>query len=138
MSESAADNLELFSQGAFEQLQFLREYAGVLLDAYPAPEAIEHLRNSAQILAESPAQFGLPLFAEIAGKLARLFHYAQNVTISAESSGPIVDFIYDAVALLESDLLQFSTNSVEADDDILSFKQKYPFAFPAPAPETSP
>jgi chemosensory pili system protein ChpA (sensor histidine kinase/response regulator) len=135
VSTSAADNLELFTQSAFEQLQFLREYAGVLLDPYPAPEAIEQLFQSAQMLAETAAQSGLPLFSEIAGKLAHLFQYALNTTITPESSGPIVDFIYDAVALLESDLLQLSTNGAEADDDIQAFKEKYPFAFQAQAQE---
>lgn len=129
VSSSAADNLELFTQSAFEQLHFLREYAGVLLDPYPAPEAIEHLHQSAQMLAETTAQSGLPLFSEIAGKLEHLFQYALNTTITPESSGPIVDFIYDAVALLESDLLQLSTNGAEAADDIQVFKEKYPFAF---------
>ncbi|HET7840133.1 MAG TPA: Hpt domain-containing protein, partial [Terriglobia bacterium] len=142
MSASAADNLELFSQAAFEQLQFLREYSGVLLDPYPSPEAIEHLGHSAQMLTETTAQFGLPLFCEIAGKLAHLFQYAQNTTLSPESCGPIVDFIYDAVALLESDLLNLSTNGVEAEEDIQAFREKYPFAFqpsePQPQTEAPP
>jgi chemotaxis protein histidine kinase CheA/ActR/RegA family two-component response regulator len=138
VSDYAIDNLEFFSQAAFEQLQFIREYAGVLLDPYPAPEAIEHLYHSAQMLTESTAQYGLPLFSEIAGKLAHLFQFALNTPISPESSGPIVDFLYDAVALLESDLLQLSTNGAEAADDIQAFKEKYPFAFQVPAPETTP
>jgi chemosensory pili system protein ChpA (sensor histidine kinase/response regulator) len=137
VSTQAADNLELFSQAVFEQLQFIREYAGVLLDPYPAPEAIEHLYHSAQMLTESTAQYGMPLFSEVAGKLAHLFQYALNTPLSAESCGPIVDFLYDAVALLESDLLQLSTNGAEAADDIQSFKEKYPFAFQTPAPEES-
>ncbi len=137
MSTPAADNLELFSQTAFEQLQFLREYAGVLLDSYPAPEVMGHLYNSSQSLAESTAQFGLPLFSEIAGKLAHLFQYAQSTTISPEACSTIVDFVYDAVALLESDLLQLSTNGIEPADDIQAFKEKYPFAFQVAAPEAS-
>jgi chemotaxis protein histidine kinase CheA/ActR/RegA family two-component response regulator len=138
VSASAADNLELFSQAAFEQLQFIREYAGVLLDPYPAPEAIEQLFHSAQMLAESTAQYGLPLFSEVAGKLAHLFQYALSTPLTPESCGPIVDFLYDAVALLESDLLQLSTNGAEAADDVQSFKEKYPAAFPAAVPEQSP
>lgn len=134
MSASAAENLELFSQAAFEQLQFLREYAGVLLDPYPSPQAIEQLGHSARMLTETTAQYGIPLFCEIAGKLAHLFQYAQSTTLSPESCGPIVDFIYDAVALLESDLLHLSTNGVETEDDIQAFREKYPFAFQATAP----
>ncbi len=132
MSASAADNLELFSQAAFEQLQFIREYAGVLLDPYPSPEAIEHLYQSAQMLTESTAQYGLPLFSEIAGKLAHLFQYALSTPLSPETCGPIVDFLYDAVALLESDLLQRSTQGAEAADDIQAFREKYPFVFQTP------
>jgi chemosensory pili system protein ChpA (sensor histidine kinase/response regulator) len=135
VNASAADNLDLFSQAAFEQLQFLREYAGVLLDPYPAPEAIEHLGHSAQMLAESTAQYGIPLFCEVAGKLVHLFQYALNTTLSPESCAPIVDFVYDAVALLESDLLHLSTNGAEAEDDIQAFKEKYPFAFQTAAQE---
>jgi chemosensory pili system protein ChpA (sensor histidine kinase/response regulator) len=135
VSASAADNLELFSQAAFEQLQFVREYAGVLLDPYPSPQAIEHLYQSAQMLTESTAQYGLPLFSEIAGKLAHLFQYALSTPLGPETCGPIVDFLYDAVALLESDLLQLSTQGAEAADDIQAFKEKYPFVFQTPVPE---
>lgn len=137
MSVTETEKLELFSQAAFEQLRFIREYAGVLLDPYPAPEAIEHLHRSAAMLAESTVQFGLPLFAEVAGKLEHLFQYALNTPLSPESSGPIVDFLYDAVALLESDLLHLSTNGAESADDIQAFKERYHFAFPAEAAETS-
>ncbi|HLY62640.1 MAG TPA: response regulator [Terriglobia bacterium] len=134
VSASASDNLELFSQTAFEQLQILREYAGVLLDPYPAPDVVELLFNSSQSLTDSTAQYGLNLFSEIAGKLARLFQFAQNSPISPESANSIVEFVYDAVALLESDLLQLSTNGIEAEDDIIAFKEKYPFAFQAAEP----
>lgn len=129
MTAFAADNLELFSQSIFEQLEFLREYAGVLLDPCPAPEVIEQLHQSARTLADSTPQYGLALFSEVASKVAHLFQYAQNTTLNPESCGPIVDFVYEAVALLESDLLQVSTNGVEAEDDFLAFKEKYPFAF---------
>jgi chemosensory pili system protein ChpA (sensor histidine kinase/response regulator) len=135
VSPSAADNLEIFSQTAFEQLQFLREYAGVLLDPCPSPAAIDQLFQSAQVLADNTLQYGLPLFSEISGKLAHLFHYALTTTISPDSCGPIVDFVYEAVALLESDLLHVSTNHGEAADDIEAFKQKYPFAFQGAAAE---
>lgn len=137
MSASASDHLELFTQTAFEQLQILREYAGVLLDPYPAPDVVELLLNSARALTDGTAPYGLSLFSEIAGKLEHLFHFAQNSTISPESANSIVEFVYDAVALLESDLLQLSTNGIEAEDDITAFKEKYPFAFQAAAPEAT-
>jgi chemotaxis protein histidine kinase CheA/ActR/RegA family two-component response regulator len=135
VSASASDNLELFTQTAFEHLQILREYAGVLLDPYPAPEVVELLLNSARTLTDSTSQYGLHLFSEISGKLSHLFQFAQNSTISPESANSIVEFVYDAVALLESDLLQLSTNGIEAEDDIIAFKEKYPFAFQATAQE---
>jgi len=37
MSVSMTDDLDLFFQSACEHLRFQREYAGVLLDSYPAP-----------------------------------------------------------------------------------------------------
>ena len=129
MSAPSPERIEVFSQTAFEHLQFLREYAGVLQDPYPAPEALEHLYQAARSLEESAAPCALPLFSEVAGKLAHLFHYALNTTISPEACGPIVEFIWDGVAILESDLLMFSANGIEAVEDVAAFKEKHPFAF---------
>jgi chemosensory pili system protein ChpA (sensor histidine kinase/response regulator) len=42
-----------------------------------------------------------------------------------------VEFIYEAIATLESDLLMISANATEAEEEITAFKQKYPFAFQA-------
>ncbi len=137
MSAFAADDLELISQPLFEQLEFLREYTGVLLDSYPPQEVINRLYQSAQSLAETTSKHGLVLFSEVADKLAQVFHYVQNNTIEPESCGPIVDFVQEGVALLESDLLQVGTNGVEAEDDILAFKTRYPFAFHASIPNES-
>lgn len=128
---------ELFSQAAFEHLKFLREYAGVLLDPYPAPQAVESLYQSAQMLAESSSQYGLPLFSQVAGKLGHIFHYALNTGISPESSAAIVEFIQEAAAVLESDLLLLSANGVETTDDIQAFQEKHPFAFQASATEVA-
>ena len=126
---SLADELDLFTQASMEHLQFLREYAGVLLDPYPSPQAVEQLGRTAQVLTASSAQFGLPLFAQVAGKLVSIFDYAQNTGLSPESSGPIVEFIQEAAALLESDLLLLSTSGTEAIDDIQAFREKHAFAF---------
>ncbi|MGZ4895049.1 MAG: hybrid sensor histidine kinase/response regulator [Candidatus Angelobacter sp.] len=125
--------MEIFLQEASERLQFLREYSGILQDAYPRQEDVERLHIAAHTLAGTSASYGFPLFAEISGKLAHIFQYAMNATIAADAAGPLVEFISEAVALLESDLIMISTNAVESDEDIGVFKQRYPFAFQTPA-----
>ena len=133
--------MEIFLQEASERLQFLREYSGILQDAYPRPEDVERLHIAAHTLAGTSASYGFPLFSEISGKLAHIFQYAMNATIAADAAGPLVEFISEAVALLESDLIMVSTNAVEAEEDIGVFKQRYPFAFQAaaePPQETRP
>jgi chemosensory pili system protein ChpA (sensor histidine kinase/response regulator) len=121
--------VEVFLQEASERLQFLREYSGILQDAYPRPEDVERLYIASHALAGTSASYGFPLFSEISGKLAHIFQYAMNATIAADAAGPVVEFISEAVALLESDLIMVSTNAVEAEEDIGIFKQRYPFAF---------
>ncbi|HEY5028976.1 MAG TPA: Hpt domain-containing protein, partial [Candidatus Angelobacter sp.] len=121
--------MEIFLQEASERLQFLREYSGILQDAYPRPEDVERLYIAAHTLAGTSASYGFPLFAEISGKLAHIFQYAMNATIAADAAGPLVEFVSEAVALLESDLIMISTNAMESDEDIGIFKQRYPFAF---------
>ncbi len=138
MSLPAETNLEQFSRGASEHLLFLMEYAGVLLDTYPAPDVVERLCQSAEMLAGNSDEYGLPLFSEIAGKLAHIFHYALSTGIGPESSAAIVEFIQEAATLLESDLLLLNANGIETSDDIQAFKAKHPFAFQAAAPEASP
>ena len=139
MSSPGQEFVEVFLQEASEHLQFLREYAGILQDPYPMPEDVERLFISAHTLSGTSASYGFPQFSEIAGKLAHIFQYAMNATIGPEASGPLVEFISEGVAVLESDLIMVSTNGVEAIDDITAFKIKYPFAFtvaeapPAPA-----
>jgi len=131
--------VELFLQEASEHLQFLREYGGILQDPYPAAEDVERLYISAHGLAGTAGTYGYRLFSEVASKLAHIFQYATNANVPSDASAPLVEFIYEAVAVLESDLVMISQNAVEADDDIASFKQRYPFAFQAPAqaPETA-
>jgi chemosensory pili system protein ChpA (sensor histidine kinase/response regulator) len=138
LNEQGAEFVEVFLQEASERLQFLREYAGILQDPYPPPEDIERLYIAAHALAGTSATYGFPLFSEIAGKLAHIFQYASNTGISAEAAAPLVEFIFEAVAMLESDLIMISTNSSEAADDISAFKQRFPFAFPPPAPVSAP
>jgi len=129
LNGQGAEFVEIFLQEASERLQFLREYSGILQDAYPRQEDVERLHIAAHTLAGTSASYGFPLFAEISGKLAHIFQYAMNATIAADAAGPLVEFISEAVALLESDLIMISTNGVESAEDIGVFKQRYPFAF---------
>jgi chemosensory pili system protein ChpA (sensor histidine kinase/response regulator) len=138
VSAPGQEFVEVFLQEASEHLQFLREYSGILQDPYPTPGDIERLYLSAHTLGGASAMYGFPLFAEVSGKLAHIFQYAMNATIGAEASGPLVEFISEAVAVLESDLLLISDTGGEAIEDINAFKQKYPFAFQAPVAAESP
>jgi chemosensory pili system protein ChpA (sensor histidine kinase/response regulator) len=133
-----AEFVEVFLQEASERLQFLREYSGILQDAYPRMEDVERLHIAAHTLAGTSASYGFPLFSEISGKLAHIFQYAMNASIAADAAGPLVEFISEAVALLESDLIMISMNAVEADEDIGIFKQRYPFAFQTAATAAAP
>jgi chemosensory pili system protein ChpA (sensor histidine kinase/response regulator) len=137
LNGQGAEFVEVFLQEASERLQFLREYSGILQDAYPQPQDVERLHIAAHTLAGTSASYGFPLFAELSSKLAHIFQYAMNATIAADAAGPLVEFISEAVALLESDLIMVSMNAVEAEEDIGIFKQRYPFAFQA-APEPQP
>ncbi|MCU1310290.1 MAG: putative Chemotaxis protein CheA modulated with response regulator receiver region (Modular protein) [Candidatus Angelobacter sp.] len=134
MSTPGQEFVEVFLTEASEHLQFLREYSGILMDPYPMPEDVERLYISAHTLEGTSASYGYPLFSEVSAKLAHIFQYAMNATIGPEASGPLVEFISEGVAVLESDLIMVSANNVEAEEDINSFKIKYPFAFQAPAP----
>jgi chemosensory pili system protein ChpA (sensor histidine kinase/response regulator) len=133
LSQGGQEFVGVFLQEASERLQFLREYAGVLQDPYPRPEDIEGLYIAAHALSGTSASYGYPLFSEIAGKLAHIFQYAMNAGISSEAAAPLVEFISEAVAMLESDLIMVSDSGAEAADDISAFKQRFPFAF-----QTSP
>jgi len=146
MSGPNPEMMEMFLQEASEHLQFLREYSGILQDPYPAPEDVERLYISAHGLAGTAGTYNFKLFAEVAGKVSHIFQYAMNATISADTAAPLVDFIYEAVAVLESDLFMISSGGAENAEEIAEFKAKYPFAFQtatpaqaeAPAPEPAP
>jgi chemosensory pili system protein ChpA (sensor histidine kinase/response regulator) len=129
MSSPTPEMMEMFLQEASEHLQFLREYSGILQDPYPAPEDIERLYISAHGLAGTAGTYSFKLFAEVAGKVSHIFQYAMNATIAADTAAPLVEFIYEAVAVLESDLFMISSSGVENEEEIGEFKAKYPFAF---------
>jgi chemosensory pili system protein ChpA (sensor histidine kinase/response regulator) len=134
MNGPSPEMIELFLQEASEHLQFLREYSGILQDPYPLYEDIERLYISAHGVAGTAGTYGYALFNEVASKLAHIFQYAMNATISPEATAPLVEFIYEAIAVLESDLIMVSANGVESLEDIAAFKLRYPFAFQGAPP----
>ena len=129
MSTSGPDMTEVFLLEAAEHLQFLREYSSILQDPYPSHDDLERLYVAAHTLVGSSGLYGFPRLSEIAGKLAHIFQYVMNASIGQDAAGPLVEFIYEAIATLESDLLMISSTGTEAEEEIAAFKQKYPFAF---------
>ena len=124
------ESVELFLQEASENLQYLREYSGMLQEPQTKPADLEKLYIASHMLAGTSASYGFPQFSEVAAKMAHIFHYAMNATLTADMHGPLTEFISDAISVLEFDLLQISTNGVETVSDIAAFKQRYAFAFP--------
>jgi chemosensory pili system protein ChpA (sensor histidine kinase/response regulator) len=123
--------VEVFLQEASEHLQYLREYIGVLQEIAPRREDLERLHISAHTLSGTSASYGFPRFSEIAGKLAHVFQYATNASLGEDLHGPLTEFLSDGISLLEADLLEISDTGQEVLDDIVAFKERYRFAFPA-------
>jgi chemosensory pili system protein ChpA (sensor histidine kinase/response regulator) len=133
------ESIELFLQEASDNLQYLREYSGLVQEASARPEDLEKLYIAAHTLAGTSGSYGFPEFAEVAAKMAHIFHYAMNAALTPDMHGPLTEFLSDAISVLEFDLLQISSNGVETSGDIATFKQRYAFAFPsAPPPEYGP
>jgi chemosensory pili system protein ChpA (sensor histidine kinase/response regulator) len=131
------ESIELFFQEASENLQYLREYSGLLQEPQTKPEDLEKLYIASHTLAGTSASYSFPQFSEVAAKMAHVFHYAMNATLTPDMHGPLTEFISDAISVLEFDLLQMSSGGVETSEDIAAFKQRYAFAFPA-APASEP
>ena len=130
MSIVQREGVELFLQEASEHLQYLREYSGVLQDPEPRHEDVERLYIAAHTLGGTSASYGFPGFAEVASKLAHVFQYALNAPLGDEFHGPLAEFLSDGISLLEGDLLEISDSGNEIDEEILTFKARYRFAFP--------
>jgi chemosensory pili system protein ChpA (sensor histidine kinase/response regulator) len=131
------DSIELFLQEASDNLQYLREYSGLLQESETKPEDLEKLYIASHTLAGTSASYGFPDFSEVAAKMAHIFHYAMNAALTPDMHGPLTEFLSDAISVLEFDLLQISSSGAETSGDIAAFKQRYAFAFPiAPAAET--
>ena len=128
------ESIELFLQEASENLQYLREYSGLLQESATKPEELEKLYIAAHTLAGTSGSYGFPDFSEVAAKMAHIFHYAMNAVLTPDMHGPLTEFFSDAISVLEFDLLQISSSGVETSEDIATFKQRYSFAFPAAPP----
>jgi len=137
VSSPNRESVEIFLQEASEHLQYLREYSGMLQEPHTKPEDLEKLYIAAHTLAGTSASYGFPQFSEVAAKMAHIFHYAMNATLTADMHGPLTEFISDAISVLEFDLLQISSSGAETVDDITAFKQRYSFAFPAAPSESA-
>ena len=137
MTSPNRESVEIFLQEASEHLQYLREYSGMLQEPHTKPEDLEKLYIAAHTLAGTSASYGFPQFSEVAAKMAHIFHYAMNATLTADMHGPLTEFISDAISVLEFDLLQISSSGAETVDDITAFKQRYSFAFPAAPSESA-
>jgi len=125
------ESIELFLQEASENLQYLREYSGLLQEPQANAEDLEKLYIASHTLAGTSASYGFPQFSEVAAKMAHIFHYAMNATLTADMHGPLTEFLSDAISVLEFDLLQISSSGSETSSDLATFRQRYAFAFPA-------
>ena len=125
--------LEQFLESASERLQFLREYSSLVQEAAPRRDEIEQLFQAAHWLGSEAAGQGFPLFSEIAGRMAHVFQYALHAELPPESHGPLVEFLADAITLLEGDLIQIDSDRTETAEDVETFKRRYSFAFAQPA-----
>jgi chemosensory pili system protein ChpA (sensor histidine kinase/response regulator) len=128
------ESIELFLQEASENLQYLREYSGLLQEPSTHPEDLEKLYIASHTLAGTSGSYGFPEFSEVAAKMAHIFHYAMNAVLTPDMHGPLTEFLSDAISVLEFDLLQIASNGIETSADMAAFKQRYAFAFPSAPP----
>jgi len=129
-----AESMEIFLQEASDNLQFLREYSGLLQEPHAPPEEMEKLYITAHTLAGTSASYGFPQFSEVAAKLAHVFHYSMNAALTPDMHGPLMEFVSDAISVLEFDLLRISSGGADGSEDLDAFRQRYSFAFPTLPP----
>ncbi|HUK54196.1 MAG TPA: hybrid sensor histidine kinase/response regulator [Candidatus Binatia bacterium] len=137
MSPAERMPLERFLESASERLQFLREYSSLVQEAAPRREEIEQLYEAAHWLATQAAEQGFVLYSEIAARMAHVFQYALHAELAPEVHAPLVEFLADAITVLEGDLMQIFSDGTETTEDIEIFRRRYSFAFPQPQPEES-
>ena len=129
MNAPGQESIELFLQEASENLQYLREYSGLLQEPQTKVEDLERLYIAAHTLAGTSASYGFPQFSEVAAKMAHIFQYAMNAALTPDMHGPLTEFLSDAISVLEFDLLQISSSGTETSSDIAAFKQRYALRF---------
>ena len=81
----------------------------MLQESQTQPEDLEKLYIAAHTLAGTSASYGFPEFSEIAAKMAHIFHYASNAVLTPGMQGPLTEFVSDAIAVMEFDLLHISS-----------------------------
>ena len=124
---------EQFLESASERLQFLREYSSLVQEAAPRREEVEKLYEAAHWLAVAAGEQGFPLFGELSARMAHVFQYALHAELPPEAHGPLVEFLADAITVLEGDLMQIFADQTETVEDVETFKRRYSFAFAQPA-----
>ena len=135
MSAPEQLTLEQFLDSAAERLQFLREYSSLVQEAAPRREEVQQLYEAAHWLDAQSAAQQFPLFSEIAGRMAHVFQYALHAELPPEAHGPLLEFLADAITVLESDLMQIYSDRTETAEDVDIFKRRYSFAFAQPQAE---
>jgi len=111
MTTPGQEFVELFLQEASEHLRS----AGVLRHPAWIPIPCPTMLSVLYIRAHAGRERRLlwyPLFSEVAGKLAHIFQYAMNATITTEAAGPLVNSS-PRYAVLESDHVNISANAIE-------------------------
>ena len=137
MSEAERIPLEQFLESASERLQYLREYSSLVQEAVPRREEIQQLYEAAHWLATESETQQFPLFSQIAGRMAHVFQYALHAELAPEVHAPLVEFLADAITVLEGDLMQIFSDGTETLEDVDTFRRRYSFAFPQPEPKES-
>ena len=127
------ESVELFLQEASENLQYLREYSGMLQEPQTKPEDLEKLYIAAHTLAGTSASYGFPQFSEVAREDGAHFSLRHECDAHAGYARP-ADGIYlrrNFGARIRSAADQFERHR-ERPATSRAFKQRYSFAFPAP------
>lgn len=121
--------LTAFIQSACEELQDLRENVGILRDPAPLPADLERLCLTAESLVATAETCNLPLFGEVADKLRQVFRFAQQSPVRRDDAAQLLEFLLEAVAVLEVDLMMLSNTCMELPDIFDAFRKKYAGAF---------
>ena len=131
------ESVELFLQEASENLQYLREYSGLLQEPQTRPEDLEKLYIASHTLAGTSASYGFPAIFRSGRENGAHFSLRHERDAHGRHARPAhgIYFRRDLRARIRSAADQFGRS--ETTGDIAAFKQRYAFAFPA-APSAEP